>query len=196
MRLTASRTEQKTGHNSHYLTDTGLLKDLGLLLRYSYYSPHCILSWLSASRQYVLLVLANPPNRASGNLLRVILFLILLLICSSRVYVLGIIYPWPLVIGIVAALMLAHHRIALQRKVLGTIRLDTLLITSWAISLLPAAVHGLPSLIVGPSSEGIIFLLWDIFDTILGAFMFVLLLISIILLGYDSLLKKITQTSH
>ena len=60
---------------------------------------------------------------------------------------------------IVAVLMLVHYRTALQRKVLGTIGLDTLLTASFTISLLPAAVHAAASVANWKSS--IIFLLWD-----------------------------------
>ena len=129
------------GHNLHHLTDTGASEEGGFGLKFRYYFLPSILSWLSALRQYVLLVLVNAPQPRTGKLRRVILSLFLQLISSSRLYILGVIYPWPLAICIVAVMMSVHYRIALTRKIFGTINLQMLLLTSFTISLLPAIVH-------------------------------------------------------
>lgn len=104
----------------------------------------------------------------------VILVLFLLLICSSRLYFLGIIYPWPLVIWVVTVLISVHYRLPLQRKILGMSGLDLLLTTSFTISLIPAAVHGLCALSLLEDWTG-----WDLFNfiwavPILGGLFFLL----------------------
>ena len=98
-------------------------------------------------------------------LFRLKLLMIFLLICGSRLYIVGLIYPWPLAIWIVAVLILVQYRVALQRKVLGIIRIDRLLTTIFPISSLFGLFHAFASLIltvVKGESLGWGFLLWDI----------------------------------
>ena len=121
--------------------------------------------WPLASRQYALLVFVDPPNPTSGNLLHVVLLLFLLLIYSSRVYILGVVYPWPLLIWVVAILISVHYRLALQRKVLGRIRVDALLSTSLAITLIPASVHGI-AMCIRDLDYHPAFLVWDLFPIV------------------------------
>ena len=114
-----------------------------------------------ASRQHVLLVLVDPLGHTSGILFRLEL-LVSLLISSSRVYILGIIYPWPLVIWVVTILISVQYRVAFQRKVLRIIRTDILLTISFTISILFCAVNAVAKLTIAMITKpGERFLLWD-----------------------------------
>ena len=162
MRLTTSRAEQKIGHNLHYLTDTGVPKNTGVGLNYRYYSLPCILSYVFASRPCVLQLLLDPTDPTSGFFFRVKLLLFLLLICGSRLCILGVIYPWPLAIWVVTVIILVQYRFALQRKVLGIIRINKLLNISFTISILLGAVYGCARYLSYMDNESTLALvLWD-----------------------------------
>ena len=123
----------------------------------------------------LLLLLEVPPKPTSGNLLRAVLLLFLLLIYSLRLYILGIIYPWQFVILIVPVLISVHYRFGLQRKVLGRIRVDLLFFTGFIIALLLMAVHGIAKCVSDSSHRdsnavfaNAVFVIWDMAKTILS----------------------------
>ena len=90
--------------------------------------------------------------------------------------------------------MLVHYRIALQRKVLGIIRLDALLTTSFTISFLPAAVHGVVTVFIEDVGNGFsVFILWDTISADFS-FLYILILIYVVALpGFKLLIKRGTQ---
>ena len=81
--------------------------------------------------------------------------------CGSRLYILGIIYPWPLLVWVVTGLISVQYRFAFQRKVLGR-RVDMLLSTSGIITLIPALFHGIAMLFTDDLDHPQVFVIWDL----------------------------------
>ena len=111
-------------------------------------------------------VLVDSTNPTSGISSRLEFSLFYLLICGCRLRIFGLIYPWPLAIWVVTVLISVQYRFALQRKVLGIIRINKLLIISFTISILPGAVYALASLCDDRDDDTSVFPLWDLINFI------------------------------
>ena len=111
-----------------------------------------------------------------------LLLLFLLLIYSYRLYIVGIIYPWPFVIWIVPVLISAHYRFGLQRKVLGRVRVDMLLGIGVLITLIPAPIYGVAMLIRGFYSH-LVFQVWDMMNVHFSLIFIIFLSLHVAILG-------------
>ena len=98
-------------------------------------------------------------NLTSGISFHLIMLLFLLLTYGSRLCNLGVVYPWPLAIWVVAVLISVHYRLALQRRVFGIITIPRLVFVSFMFSILLGTVHAFIVFIIDPMSD-----VWDFYN--------------------------------
>ena len=141
--------------------------------------------------QFALTLRSSHP--ANGITLGLKFFLFFLLICGSRVCILGFTYPWLLATWVATILFSVQYRLALQRKVLGIIRIDRLLTISFTISSPLGLIYGIAWFIIG-NAEGssLVFILWTLSNLVIcgisTVFMLFLEIASFLYSGHFSLL--------